>query len=52
MLAHCDKMVDESGKDDDFQRGFWSMVKGTLLSKKSKFEEWNKSVKEKRRIEL
>jgi len=51
-LAHCDKMIDEAEEGDDFIRGFWGMVKGTLLSKKSMFGKWNKSVKENRRIEL
>jgi hypothetical protein len=37
-LAYCDKMIAEG---DDLERNFWGMVKGSLESGESKFEEWN-----------
>ena len=37
-VAYCDKMIAEG---DDLERDFWSMVKGSLESGESKFEEWN-----------
>ena len=48
-VAYCDKMIAEG---DDL--GMFAMIKRGLLSDKLKpeFEEWNKSVKEKRRVEL
>ena len=41
-LAYCDKMIEEGD-----ELGFFAMVKKTLLSEESKFEEWNNG-----RIEL
>lgn len=43
-LAYCDKMIAEG---DDLERDFFSMIKGSLESGESKFEEWNNG-----RIEL
>ena len=48
-LDQCDKMIAEG---DDLERDFFGMVKSSLLSGESKFEEWNDSVKESRRIKL
>ena len=51
VLAQCDKIIAESTEDDDLSDMF-NMVKRVLLGKKSKFEEWNKSITESRRIKL
>ena len=37
-VAHCDKMIKEG---DDIAQDFWVMVKRSLLSGESKFEEWD-----------
>ena len=46
-IAYCDKMIAEGD-----ERGMFAMIKRGLLSNKFEFEEWNKSVKKNRRIEL
>ena len=46
-IAYCDKMIAEG---DDL--GMFAMIKRGLLSKGFEFEEWNKSIKENRRITL
>ena len=48
-VAYCDKIIAEG---DDLERDFFSMVKSSLLSGESVFEEWNDSVKESRRVKL
>jgi len=48
-VAYCDKIIAEG---DDLERDFFSMVKSSLLSGESVFEEWNKSVQASRRIKL
>ena len=35
-IAYCNKMIEEGD-----ELGFFAMVKSSLLSKDSKFEEWN-----------
>lgn len=46
-VAYCDKMIAEGD-----ELGMFAMIKRGLLSSNFTFEEWNKSVKENRRIEL
>jgi hypothetical protein len=46
-IAYCDKMIAEG---DDL--GMFAMIKRGLKSKSFEFEEWNKSIKEHRRLKL
>lgn len=40
-IAYCDKIISEG---DDIERDFFSMVKSTLESGESKFEDWSNHI--------